>query len=104
MDKMLAGYTRLALINTGQYNLDLYRKYAKRTAERFNLRYEEITGSTALLTKLVQGPWDEDFVLVPPGRAITFSHFRETAPASLARAGDPCNRCGKEQEHVAETD
>lgn len=104
MDKMLAGYTRLALINTGQYNLERYRTYARETAERFNLCYEEIMGSTALLRKLVQGPWDENFVVVPPGGAITFSHFRDTATGSLARAGEPCDRCGKGHEYVAETD
>ena len=96
MDKMLAGYTRLALINTGQYNLDRYRSYARKTAERFNLCYEEIMGSTALLRKLVRGPWDEDFVVVPPGRAITVSHFRETAAASSAGPETDPIRPGKE--------
>lgn len=45
---MLNHYTRLALLNTGQYELDRYREYARRMAEQFGLRYEEIHGSTAL--------------------------------------------------------
>jgi hypothetical protein len=73
------------LINTGQYELERYRAFAKQTAQRFGLRYEEIQGSTALLKKMVHGPWDDDFVVVPPGETITFLKFRETAPTSSAR-------------------
>jgi hypothetical protein len=73
--EMLKNYTRLALINTGQYELERYRAYARRTAARFGLRYEEITGSTALVKKMVYGPWDEEFVVVPPGEAVCYEHF-----------------------------
>lgn len=85
MEQMLGHYTRLALINTGQYELERYRAFAKQTAQRFGLRYEEIQGSTTLLKKMVHGPWDDDFVVVPPGETITFLKFRETAPTSSAR-------------------
>ncbi len=40
---------RLALIDTGQYELERYREYARNTAERFNLRFEEIEGSNDLM-------------------------------------------------------
>ena len=43
---MLNNYKRLALINTGQHELERYRDYARRTAMRFGLKYEEIEGST----------------------------------------------------------
>lgn len=86
MERMLNHYTRLALINTGQYDIDRYRAYARRTAERFGLRYEEIPGSTSLLEKLVRGPWDDDFVVVPPGKPIRFADFRETAPPPAGEA------------------
>jgi len=72
---MLKHYTRLALINTGQYDLERYRDYARRTAERFSLRYEEIEGSTELVMKMINGPWDDDFVTVCPGSAVELSHF-----------------------------
>lgn len=72
---MLANYRRLALINTGQYELERYREYARRTAERFGLRYEEIEGSTALVQKMIHGPWDDEFVVVPPGGVIQYEHF-----------------------------
>ncbi len=72
---MLEKYTRLALINTGEYDIERYRDYAQRTAARFGLRYEEIEGSTALLRKMIAGPWDGDFVLVPPGEVIEYDRF-----------------------------
>ncbi|HBY98192.1 MAG TPA: hypothetical protein DEP84_30320 [Chloroflexi bacterium] len=75
MHVLLKNYTRLALINTGQYEQERYRDYARRTAERFGLRYEEIDGSTALVEKMIFGPWDDDFLVVPPGQSITYEDF-----------------------------
>jgi len=75
MQLMLANYKRLALIDTGQYELERYREYARRAAERFNLRFEEIEGSNALVKKMIYGPWDDEFVVVPAGEAIRYEHF-----------------------------
>jgi hypothetical protein len=75
---MLNNYKRLALINTGQYELERYRDYARRTAERFGLRYEEIEGSTALVKKMINGPWDDEFIVAQPHQVIQFEHFFPT--------------------------
>jgi hypothetical protein len=75
MALMLANYKRLALINTGQYELEQYRDYARGEARRFGLRYEEIQGSNDLVRKMVEGPWNEEFIVVEPGEAIRFDHF-----------------------------
>jgi hypothetical protein len=75
MKIMLGNYKRLALINTGQYEMERYREYARKTAERFGLRFEEIEGSNALIEKMLNGPWNEEFVVVQPGEAITYHHF-----------------------------
>ncbi len=72
---MLVNYKRLALINTGQYELEYYRQYAQRTAERFGLRYEEIEGSNALVKKMLNGPWDDEFVVIQPGETFQYKHF-----------------------------
>jgi hypothetical protein len=72
---MLRNYTRLALINTGQYELERYRDYACQTAVRFGLRFEEIEGSNALVKKMIEGKWDDDFVVVKPGETIRYHHF-----------------------------
>jgi hypothetical protein len=72
---MLANYKRLALINTGQYELENYRDYARRTAERFGLRYEEIEGSDTLVRKMLFGPWDSEFVVIEPGETFNLKQF-----------------------------
>lgn len=72
---MMRHYKRLALINTGQYGMDRYREYAQQTAERFNLRYEEIPGSNEMVKKMVEGNWAEEFVVVEPGEMILLEHF-----------------------------
>lgn len=72
----LAHYKRMAFINTGnETDLDNYRETAKKRAARLNLRYEEITGSTAFMEKIAGGAWDDEFVVVPPGRPISFKDF-----------------------------
>ncbi len=76
MRRMLKNYTRLALINTGQYELERYRTYTRNTAERWGLRYEEIPGSGALVARLLHGPWGSDFVVARPGETITYLDFR----------------------------
>ena len=72
---MMANYKRLALINTGQYEIQKYREYAQRTAQRFNLRYEEIEGSEAMVRKLLFGPWNDEFIVLRPGERFTLSQF-----------------------------
>jgi hypothetical protein len=76
---MLKNYTRLAFIDTGHYEQERYREYARRTAERFGLRYEEIPGSRALVKKMLYGPWDDDFVIAHPGETICYADFKPTA-------------------------
>ncbi len=72
---MMGNYKRLALINTGHYELEKYREYTRRTAEQFGLRFEEIEGSTALIKKMVLGPWDEEFVVLEPGQTFALDQF-----------------------------
>lgn len=72
---VLKNYTRLALINTGQHELERYRAYTRNAAERFALRYEEIPGSTTLLRKMIFGPWDTDFVVIPPEGTVRYESF-----------------------------
>jgi hypothetical protein len=80
MSRMFNNYTRLALINTGQYDLERYREYCRYSAERFGLRFEEIPGSNALIKKLLHGPWDDEFVVAQPGETITYLDFKNKKP------------------------
>ena len=79
---MLKHYKRLAFINTGQYEIERYQDYSRQTAQKFGLRYEEIKGSPALVEKMIFGPWDEEFVVVPPGGIISYQDFARDNPSS----------------------
>jgi hypothetical protein len=74
--EMIKHYTRLALIDTGgQADLDRYREQARCLAQRWGLRFEEIQGSDALVRQMLFGPWDEGFVVIPPGETIRYDQF-----------------------------
>ena len=79
--QMIKHYTRLALIDTGrQADLDGYREQGRGLAERWDLRFEEIQGSDALVRQMLFGPWDDDFVVIPSGESIRYEHFFPAAP------------------------
>jgi hypothetical protein len=80
INQILKNYTRLAFINTGNNRLEHYRDHARSMAERFNLRYEEIQGSDVLIKKMLYGPWNDEFVIIPPGKTISFFDFRKNGP------------------------
>ena len=77
---MLKNYKRLGFINTGQYEIDYYRKYAQDTAEGLGLQFEEIKGSSAMVKKMIFGPWDEEFLVVSPGQTIRYKDFVNSNP------------------------
>jgi hypothetical protein len=76
MGIILKHYTRLAYINTGHKDQNGYRKYARITAKKFNLRFEEIVGSATLVQKLLFGPWDDEILIAPPGHTIEYLDFK----------------------------
>src|SRR5512139_2576387 len=80
---MLKNYKRLGFINTGQQAIERYRAYAQKAAERFDLHFEEIEGSSALVKKMIFGPWDEEFVVVPPGQTVRFDDFALSMPGQM---------------------
>jgi len=80
INQILKNYTRLAFINTGNNRLEYYREHARSMAERFNLRYEEIQGSDVIIKKILYGPWNDEFVIIPPGKTVSFFDFRKNGP------------------------
>lgn len=81
MKTILKNYTRLMYIDTGHSEKQPYVDYARKTAEQFNLRFEEFPGSNALVMKLLNGPWDEEILVVEPGQTITYMDFKNAAPS-----------------------
>jgi hypothetical protein len=73
--QVIKNYTRLALIYMGDGPEEKHRCYAREEAEFFDLAYEEIRGSDALLRKLLGGDWGHDFVVVEPGQQVRYELF-----------------------------
>jgi hypothetical protein len=80
INQIFKNYTRLAFIATGDNNLEYYREHARSMAERFSLRYEEIQGSDVIIRKMLYGPWNDEFVIIPPGKTVSFFDFRKNGP------------------------
>ena len=71
---MLAHYSRLVLIDTGAYDIDVCLEKVQRLTKILGIAYEVMPGSGELLHKLLQGPWD-DFSIIPPGSTVTEEHL-----------------------------
>lgn len=82
MAVMLKHYTRLVYIDTGHADKRPYVEYARKTADQFDLRFEELRGSNDLILKLLLGPWDDEFLVVPPGQTITYLLFKNPSGES----------------------
>ncbi len=71
-------YTRVALIDTGAYDLEKYRQHARETAEFLGTSYEEIMGSLDYFEKIIKGEWNKkDFLILQPGEEFTQSKMLE---------------------------
>lgn len=79
MKTMLKHYTRLVYIDTGNSDKSSYVNYARKTADQFNLRFEEIPGSNVMILQMLHGPWDDDFMIVKPGKTITYLDFKTSS-------------------------
>ena len=72
---ILENYTRLAVIDTGTYPLDKYRDYLDTVRRFYDLPLQVLTGSLRLLDKLMNGPHDEEFIVVEPGETLDEDRF-----------------------------
>ena len=72
---ILANYTRVAVIDTGTYDLEKLRDYLETAASFYGLPIEYLPGSLRFLEKLVGGEHDEEFIVVEPGQELEESRF-----------------------------
>lgn len=82
---MLSGYTRLVLIRTAGTGARRDRAAAEAIADRYGLEFAEVDGAPTLVDRLVTGPWDDEFVVVPPGGEVTLADFL------VPRTAEPCD-------------
>jgi len=72
---MYDGYKRILYIkNSGEKN-EYYRQKAVEIAGLLKLEFEEVNGNTVYIQKLVNGPWEKDFINILPGENIQEEDF-----------------------------
>jgi hypothetical protein len=74
---ILESYTRVALIDTGTYDLEKAQEYVDTVACFYDLPIHRINGSLRLLEKLIHGPHDDEFIVVDPGEVLEEQIFWE---------------------------
>lgn len=70
-------YSRTAFINTNVGDIPHYRDYVQKIAVDNQWKYEEIQSDLGLISRFLDGRWDDDFLLVPPGQQVTATHDNE---------------------------
>ncbi len=73
--RMLAQYRQVTMVETGAYNLAQCEGEARETAELLGLAYGTAPGSIRVLEKLFAGQWDEEFMVLAPGKAFAAQDF-----------------------------
>jgi len=74
MGDLTANYDRMAFIAMGLECEAHFGRIAEKEAKDRGLNFEKISGSMDLIRKLVNGEWDDDFLVVKPGETIKASH------------------------------
>ncbi|MEW9122945.1 MAG: DUF1638 domain-containing protein [Thermotaleaceae bacterium] len=72
---MLKNYQYLMLIDTKAYDLEEYKGKALELVKVFNLELQTTKGSLWFIKKLLTGPYDHDFCMIPKGEKVQISHF-----------------------------
>jgi hypothetical protein len=72
---ILANYTRIAVIDTGVVELETLLPYVEMVSAFYGLPIEHLEGSLRYLEKLVNGPHDEEFLVVEPGEKLEEPRF-----------------------------
>jgi hypothetical protein len=95
---ILESYTRVAVIDTGTYDLQKAHEYVDTVSEFYGLPVAMLDGSMRLLEKLIRGPHDEEFIIVEPGGELSEEIFWEMGASEPAPETPPnpfmCDACG----------
>jgi hypothetical protein len=78
-------YERGAFIDTGLAPADEAERHARAEAERRGWRFERKLADLRLVQRLLDGEWDEDFQIVPPGGRLEMSYDDDVVRVATAR-------------------
>lgn len=68
-------YRRVAFINTNLPELDEYLEYTKKVADFLQVDYTEIKGKRDFFEKLLNGDWQQNCLIIPPGQVSEYNDF-----------------------------
>ncbi|MDR3552577.1 MAG: DUF1638 domain-containing protein [Clostridia bacterium] len=74
-EMMLAHYTSLGIIETGAFDLEEFFERTEVIAEALRLSRRVIPGTLRYIKKLLTGPWDDEFITIGPGEAVSEAHI-----------------------------
>jgi hypothetical protein len=77
-------YSSLAFIPMGVEPTEQFRRKARERAERKGMKYLELKGDMTLLERLVNGPWEKDFVVLQPDESLMPTYDDEIMGAGTA--------------------
>ncbi|MCI8895376.1 MAG: DUF1638 domain-containing protein [Lachnospiraceae bacterium] len=75
LEMMYEHYERIAVIDTGCYDLGAVQAYARQAGELLSLEPVTVEGSAGILEKLLLGEWDENFIVQRPGQPLAASQW-----------------------------
>lgn len=78
-------YNRVDIVDTGVYDCysEEYVERAKREAATIDVPYQYVPGSNIILEKLVSENWDEQFLIIEKGQAMSEKDFGMTSKEAL---------------------
>jgi hypothetical protein len=79
-------YRQFTFIEMGVEADDRFERETRQDAATRGWQFEKIKGDLSLLAKLVNGNWDDDFLVVPPGWRVAATHDDQIITASAPDA------------------
>jgi len=67
-------YSKYCFIETGTEPDSSFEDYARAQAEKEGWAFEKLKGDCSLLRRLLDGDWDGDFCVLPPGQTLKASY------------------------------
>lgn len=71
LEMMYEHYEKIAVIDTGCYELGPVQEYARQAGALLHLEPVTVEGSVSILEKLLKGEWEENFIVQKPGRPLS---------------------------------
>lgn len=75
LEMMYEHYEKIAVIDTGSYDIASTLEYARKAAGLLDLSTETVEGSNRIIKQLLSGQWDENFIIQKPGQPVRAASF-----------------------------